>query len=64
MEEVSLKEVNENVEVLKKIVLALQEKVGDVCLTSEEEMLLEKSLNDRKEGKLKSIDEIEKALDL
>ncbi len=59
MEEVSLKKVNENVEMLRKIVLALQEKVGDECLTSEEEMLLEKSLNDRKEGKLKSIDEAE-----
>ena len=59
-----LEKLNENVEMLKQMVLAIQEKIEDECLTSEEEELLEKSLRDRKDGKLKTIDEIEKVLEL
>ena len=64
MEQVTLEKVNENVELLKQMVLSIQEKMEDNFLTSEEEELLEESLRDRKDGKLKTIDEIEKALDL
>jgi hypothetical protein len=64
MEQVTLEKVNENVELLKQMVLSIQEKMEDNFLTSEEEDLLEESLRDRKDGKLKTIDEIEKALDL
>jgi hypothetical protein len=64
MEQVTLEKINENVELLKQMVLSIQENMEDNFLTSEEEELLEESLRDRKDGKLKTIDEIEKALDL
>ena len=64
MEEISLRKVSEDLEFLKKAVVAIQEHLEDVNLTTEEEILLEEIFKNEKEGKLISHEELKAELGL
>ena len=64
MEQVTLERLNENVEMLKKMVLSIQEHLEDVHLSAEEEDLFDEYLKDKKEGKLISHEDLKAELGL
>jgi hypothetical protein len=58
MKQVTLESVNENVESLKKMVLFMQEYLEDSFLNAEEEILVEKAIENYKAGKTKNFKDI------
>jgi len=64
MEELNLKKFSDDIEFLKKAVIAIQEHLEDVNLTSEEEELLEQSFKNEDEGKLISHEDLKAELGL
>jgi hypothetical protein len=64
MEEISLRKVSEDLEFLKKAVIAIQEYIEDIHLTDDEEELLDEYLKDKREGKLISHEDLKAELGL
>ncbi len=60
MEQITLESVNENVEILKKTVFAIQEHLEDSFLTPEEEADLDEALEEHKKGEVFSLEDLEK----
>lgn len=62
MEQVTLEQINENVEILKRAVFSIQEHLEDSFLTAEEEANLEAGLKELREGKTISLEDLKKEL--
>lgn len=62
MEQISLEKVYKEIEFLRKVVLAMKEDMEDRFLTAEEELRLEESLRELKEGKTTSLEQLKKEL--
>jgi len=59
MEEISIKTVHKDLEVLKKTVMSIQETLSDCFLTAEEEENLEQGLKELENGETISFEELE-----
>ena len=64
MEQITLESVNENVESLKKMMTFMQEYLEDSFLTAEEEILVEDAVENYKNNKTKSLEDIKRKLDV
>ena len=62
MEQVTLEKVNENVEMLKKVVFQIQEYIEDSFLTHEEEANLMEARKELENGETISLEDLEKEL--
>lgn len=62
MEQANFKEVNKKLEILTRMLASLKEDFEDSFLTPEEEIILEESRKEFKEGKSISLEDLKKEL--
>lgn len=62
MEQITTNELHKEIEVLKRLVLAMKEEIEDRFLSAEEEILLEESRKESEQDGYVSLEDLEKEL--
>ena len=64
MSAVTIEDVYNELKALRSVVESVKEEIKDIFLTPEEDILVEKALEERREGKAITLEELEKELNI